>query len=132
MYRCIHNSLILITLCVLFFTTNFFFFSSRRRHTRFDCDWSSDVCSSDLGRLSVPPADLCFRRRALALRPSLGWVREGPPFTLPVCFLRAAFRTPADQTAATGCCFTAFTGLHLLCTGSASADPRRSVLAWAA
>src|SRR2546430_2573703 len=31
--------------CVFHF---FFFFSSRRRHTRFDCDWSSDVCSSDL------------------------------------------------------------------------------------
>src|SRR5205085_8561576 len=30
--------------CFIFF----FFFSSRRRHTRFDCDWSSDVCSSDL------------------------------------------------------------------------------------
>src|SRR5688572_27590601 len=33
-----------------------FFFSSRRRHTRFDCDWSSDVCSSDLemrGRVSA-------------------------------------------------------------------------------
>src|SRR5256886_9007251 len=29
----------------------FFFFSSRRRHTRFDCDWSSDVCSSDLEML---------------------------------------------------------------------------------
>src|SRR5438309_4921980 len=29
----------------------FFFFSSRRRHTRWNCDWSSDVCSSDL---SVP------------------------------------------------------------------------------
>src|SRR2546430_11546403 len=29
----------------------FFFFSSRRRHTRFDCDWSSDVCSSDLAAL---------------------------------------------------------------------------------
>src|SRR2546430_7300776 len=28
-----------------------FFFSSRRRHTRFDCDWSSDVCSSDLTRV---------------------------------------------------------------------------------
>src|SRR6476661_10461176 len=28
----------------------FFFFSSRRRHTRFKCDWSSDVCSSDLRR----------------------------------------------------------------------------------
>src|SRR5260370_37244726 len=27
---------------------SFFFFSSRRRHTRFKCDWSSDVCSSDL------------------------------------------------------------------------------------
>src|SRR2546430_127316 len=29
-----------------------FFFSSRRRHTRFDCDWSSDVCSSDLQGLN--------------------------------------------------------------------------------
>src|SRR6266480_6518460 len=28
----------------------FFFFSSRRRHTRLTCDWSSDVCSSDLDR----------------------------------------------------------------------------------
>src|SRR5207237_5896398 len=32
----------------LFFFVFFFFFSSRRRHTRFKCDWSSDVCSSDL------------------------------------------------------------------------------------
>src|SRR5690242_21611276 len=31
--------------CYFFF---FFFFSSRRRHTRLTCDWSSDVCSSDL------------------------------------------------------------------------------------
>src|SRR5260370_661286 len=30
-----------------------FFFSSRRRHTRFKCDWSSDVCSSDLLHLLV-------------------------------------------------------------------------------
>src|SRR2546430_17377161 len=37
-----------------------FFFSSRRRHTRFDCDWSSDVCSSDLG--SVYRFDLADRR----------------------------------------------------------------------
>src|SRR5690606_40436693 len=28
------------------------FFSSRRRHTRFSRDWSSDVCSSDLARLT--------------------------------------------------------------------------------
>src|SRR5437773_11690289 len=27
----------------------FFFFSSRRRHTRWPRDWSSDMCSSDLG-----------------------------------------------------------------------------------
>src|SRR6267143_2856426 len=30
----------------------FFFFSSRRRHTRWNCDWSSDVCSSDLDRFA--------------------------------------------------------------------------------
>src|SRR2546430_5872393 len=35
-------------------TLVFFFFSSRRRHTRFDCDWSSDVCSSDLSPLFRP------------------------------------------------------------------------------
>src|SRR5450631_3977217 len=28
--------------------SGYFFFSSRRRHTRLTCDWSSDVCSSDL------------------------------------------------------------------------------------
>src|SRR2546430_7494521 len=37
-----------------------FFFSSRRRHTRFDCDWSSDVCSSDLG--NVPPVQRKMRQ----------------------------------------------------------------------
>src|SRR5438034_3769034 len=37
---------VMIYLFVLFFF--FFFFSSRRRHTRSLCDWSSDVCSSDL------------------------------------------------------------------------------------
>src|SRR5260221_2670370 len=34
-----------------------FFFSSRRRHTRSLCDWSSDVCSSDLQTASVQPTD---------------------------------------------------------------------------
>src|SRR5260370_15266266 len=41
-----------------------FFFSSRRRHTRFKCDWSSDVCSSDLeegtvstGLQELPPEE---------------------------------------------------------------------------
>src|SRR2546430_10760890 len=39
-----------------------FFFSSRRRHTRFDCDWSSDVCSSDL-RLSPVVEELIVLHR---------------------------------------------------------------------
>src|SRR6266850_7773107 len=38
-----------------------FFFSSRRRHTRLQGDWSSDVCSSDLG-------DSDITRRRLALK----------------------------------------------------------------
>src|SRR5690242_20747742 len=38
--------------CLVFF---FFFFSSRRRHTRLTCDWSSDVCSSDLAAGVWPP-----------------------------------------------------------------------------
>src|SRR5690606_40509421 len=67
---------------------SFFFFSSRRRHTRFSRDWSSDVCSSDLGRPTVngswpcrwtfpplPPTrrsstlwDGCWRRKPAVLR----------------------------------------------------------------
>src|SRR6266568_8204895 len=34
----------------------FFFFSSRRRHTRWNCDWSSDVCSSDLFAVECGPS----------------------------------------------------------------------------
>src|SRR5205085_9502992 len=34
------------------------FFSSRRRHTRFDCDWSSDVCSSDLLYSNTEPLQI--------------------------------------------------------------------------
>src|SRR3712207_6311986 len=43
----------------------YFFFSSRRRHTRYWRDWSSDVCSSDLGALGVSAAVEC--RRAVDL-----------------------------------------------------------------
>src|SRR5260370_7783444 len=49
-----------------------FFFSSRRRHTRFKCDWSSDVCSSDLeegtvssGLQELPPEE--------SVPPTLDW-----------------------------------------------------------
>src|SRR5207237_6234133 len=48
-----------------------FFFSSRRRHTRFKCDWSSDVCSSDLARTCASAREkgdefAAFGPRALA------------------------------------------------------------------
>src|SRR5207237_4584056 len=39
---------VLALISLVFLLLFFFFFSSRRRHTRFKCDWSSDVCSSDL------------------------------------------------------------------------------------
>src|SRR5438876_6780011 len=45
----------LMFLCLFFFFFFFFFFfSSRRRHTRWTGDWSSDVCSSDLGEELAP------------------------------------------------------------------------------
>src|SRR5438034_3876111 len=51
----------------------FFFFSSRRRHTRSLCDWSSDVCSSDLHRAP--------QHRARALVPWRPGRRAGAPGT---------------------------------------------------
>src|SRR5436190_23735334 len=52
----------------------FFFFSSRRRHTRSLCDWSSDVCSSDLGAARDGPTPRCPTAPTVA--PSLNclWV----------------------------------------------------------
>src|SRR3712207_9106264 len=44
----------------------FFFFSSRRRHTRYWRDWSSDVCSSDLGRVLVVEEPQRVRREHVA------------------------------------------------------------------
>src|SRR5260370_32303076 len=47
-------------------STPLFFFSSRRRHTIFKCDWSSHVCSSDLGLQFLPrlePYGLAGRNR---------------------------------------------------------------------
>src|SRR5689334_25445187 len=41
------------------FCERLFFFSSRRRHTRWNCDWSSDVCSSDLMTPRAPSPNHC-------------------------------------------------------------------------
>src|SRR3712207_8110303 len=46
----------------------FFFFSSRRRHTRYWRDWSSDVCSSDLGTLTATLVALYFGGTVLLQR----------------------------------------------------------------
>src|SRR6266508_5321589 len=50
-----------------------FFYSSRRRHTRWPRDWSSDVCSSDLGTATdaMPP-------EAAAVSPSFDMLRRSP------------------------------------------------------
>src|SRR3989344_7655421 len=45
-----------------------FFFSSRRRHTRLTCDWSSDVCSSDLPLGNISFWDLLSEIRSLQAR----------------------------------------------------------------
>src|SRR5260370_32370779 len=58
---------------IVSFLLFFFFFSSRRRHTRFKCDSSSDVCSSDLVcrlLLEAQRADSLTRVRLGALTPS--------------------------------------------------------------
>src|SRR5205085_8968001 len=46
-----------------------FFFSSRRRHTSFDCDWSSDVCSSDL----TVPVDRALSLSNIQTASVTGW-----------------------------------------------------------
>src|SRR2546430_8035844 len=50
-----------------------FFFSSRRRHTRFDCDWSSDVCSSDLG--TYPQSFRVFRESMMRWLAEKLWIK---------------------------------------------------------
>src|SRR6267142_3621328 len=53
----------------------FFFFSSRRRHTRLTCDWSSDVCSSDLERVGL--ADGADRIAGLLSHGQKQWLEIG-------------------------------------------------------
>src|SRR2546430_8578451 len=79
-----------------------FFLSSRRRHTRFDCDWSSDVCSSDLSP-DLLQTDLSDLAR-LQLPAGLGLlpvVREADnvPASLP---RRILFEGPVSGTGVAG------------------------------
>src|SRR3712207_4163374 len=71
----------------------FFFFSSRRRHTRYWRDWSSDVCSSDLG----------IGRWAAVLGGSMGgmraleWAVAHPDRVAGLFFLASGAAVTADQ-----------------------------------
>src|SRR6266480_5446672 len=97
-----------------------FFFSSRRRHTRLTCDWSSDVCSSDLAfdlaaaRRRAPEAigkAIVYARRTSALGDTRSWLSDpdvrdiSPPRTRfaprePVCTIFARGRDAAACVAA--------------------------------
>src|SRR5256886_10293703 len=63
----------------------FVFFSSRRRHTRFDCDWSSDVCSSDLRLYFMPSVPIEM--------PSLTVIVPNTCGIVPACFNEATARS---------------------------------------
>src|SRR5262245_65420448 len=69
----------------------FFFFSSRRRHTRCLSDWSSDVCSSDLHRISSRVLEESEHRDAWHFK-SRGVYCASPGLNL-LEFLRHIFRS---------------------------------------
>src|SRR5438034_1149259 len=72
--------------------SNLFFFSSRRRHTRSLCDWSSDVCSSDLNRST--PLTLTVTAApdyALSLSPAALTIVQGTTGTTTVTITRTNF-----------------------------------------
>src|SRR5689334_24703037 len=50
----------------------YFFFSSRRRHTRWNCDWSSDVCSSDL----LSKASILTQIRMKEVEPEMNRIKK--------------------------------------------------------
>src|SRR5436190_5288647 len=94
----------------LFYVVFFFifFFSSRRRHTRSLCDWSSDVCSSDLSKgiaflLTVMPASpsafsaslprITFENTSTSMR----CVSVPPEITRKPSLVRVSARTRSEE-----------------------------------
>src|SRR5256885_180965 len=80
-----------------------FFFSSRRRHTRLQGDWSSDVCSSDLGAMrgwityrDVAKGGESMRNGECGMRNDTATLVAGndPRLAIP----HSAFRTPHSRT----------------------------------
>src|ERR1035438_10855180 len=75
-----------------------FFFSSRRRHTRCLSDWSSDVCSSDLG---VPVRSLCDWT-AKGIRRAIRGSRGGDTVFTPVDLVPQYIQQFVDQISVLG------------------------------
>src|SRR6266481_9129142 len=79
-----------------------FFFSSRRRHTSWNCDWSSDVCSSDLRLRALQMLDGQFGRKPdpAAARALEALVQDVTPlraFSMPGNLLNMTAATVAQQ-----------------------------------
>src|SRR5437660_6115921 len=70
-----------------------FFFSSRRRHTRWPRDWSSDVCSSDLGS----NIDALYMRGGSAQRPIFQAAQIERGDVIPVMEGRAVFKEAVSR-----------------------------------
>src|SRR5579862_789208 len=70
-----------------------FFFSSRRRHTRWNCDWSSDVCSSDLDQCRSPAIFSTTSVRCAAKRCSAGYITSTPCALRELRVIFAHYRT---------------------------------------
>src|SRR5260221_3813487 len=75
-----------MSMVVRYPSLSFFFFSSRRRHTRSLCDWSSDVCSSDLD--GSPPT-------ATITTPTFTPLYSPTPTPKPTPILTARGKSPA-------------------------------------
>src|SRR4051812_49625641 len=73
----LRSLLLIICLVIIRSVFFFFFFSSRRRHTRLTCDWSSDVCSSDL----VSTISEAYRKIRNTMRYLLGNLYDFDPHT---------------------------------------------------
>src|SRR5205085_7904820 len=83
------------------------FFSSRRRHTRFDCDWSSDVCSSDLHPYTQV-IQVVFNQHWFGPSPGVTQVSSCPCVDHPASRVLPATRRPIQTRFRYGCakCFT--------------------------
>src|SRR5699024_11950726 len=75
-----------------------FCFSSRRRHTRSKRDWSSDVCSSDLGPEFIGRMDV-IAEEIPGVRTMFFVGRNGPSYTEDCCRLMGFCSSSAPPVA---------------------------------